>query len=433
MKRSIVGLLSFLPIWAQAQDVPNALLWSISGMGLPANSFVYGTIHSKDERAFTYVDAVESRMRTVSTVAGELDLDNAKLNSMAVMNMMMMPDGKTLEELYSKKEWKEVQGKLKADLGIMAGMVMRMKPFFVMATMSESAMREDRSKTLDDHFLAQAKANGHRTFGIETVAEQMRAMDALSLKEQAAMLLDHVRNKGYDGLLDNMMDAYARQDLAALMAIMGDGVGGIPKQMEKALLDDRNQVMVHRMDSVMRADNGALFLVGAAHLPGERGVLQLLRGRGFVVESVAIEPNAPAPTFPPAMFLKDGIRYTNDSLGFSVDMPDGPRHAGNNMVGSKENGSGVLVIVEDDELDLGTIDLAAFIAEHYGGTEVGPLRTFTAQGIEAQVFAMDMKGTPAEIMVLQKGGRTYFVASSDKDPQPRKQGIDSFRFTDLPE
>lgn len=433
MKRLIVGLIPFLPIWAQAQDVPNALLWSISGKGLPANSFVYGTVHSKDDRAFTYVDAVESHMRSVSTVAGELDLANATVNSMAVMGMMMMPDGKTLEDLYSKKEWKEVEARLKADLGIMAAMVMRMKPFFAMATMSENAMREDRAKMLDDHLLSHAKANGHRTFGLETVAEQMRAMDVLPLKEQAAMLLDHVRNEGYDELLEGLMNAYARQDLNALVEITEKGAGGIPKKMEKALLTDRNKTMAHRMDSVMRADNGALFLVGAAHLPGEQGVLQLLRGRGFVVEPVAIAPNAPAPTFPPAMLLKDGLRYTNDSLGFIMDMPGSPERGGPTMVGYKEQGSGALVIVEDAELDPGSIDMAAFIGEHYGGTEVGPVRTLTVQGMEAQVFAMDMKGTPSEVVVLLHLGRTYFVAVSDHDPTRRKQILDSFRFTDLPE
>jgi len=433
MKRLIVGLIPFLPIWAQAQDVPNALLWSISGKGLPANSFIYGTVHSKDDRAFTYVDAVESHMRSVSTVAGELDLANATVNSMAVMSMMMMPDGKTLEDLYSKKEWKEVEARLKADLGIMAGMVMRMKPFFAMATMSENAMREDRAKMLDDHFLSHAKANGHRTFGLETVAEQMRAMDVLPLKEQAAMLLDHVRNKGYDELLEGLMDAYARQDLNALVAITEKGAGGIPKKMEKALLIDRNNTMAHRMDSVMRADNGALFLVGAAHLPGEKGVLQLLRGRGFVVEPVDIAPNAARQVWPPAMHLKDGIRYTNDSLGFTVDMPGSPRASGTNMVGYKEAGSGVLVIVEDLEVDMSSIDMAAFVSEHYGGTEVGPVRTFAVQGMEAQVFAMDMKGTPAEIMVLQHLGKTYLVAATDHDAERRKQLLDSFRFTDLTE
>jgi uncharacterized protein YbaP (TraB family) len=433
MKRSIVGLLTLLPLWAHAQDRPNALLWCISGNGTAAKSFVYGTVHSKDDRAFAYVDAVESHMRSVSTVAGELDLDNAKINSTAVMSMMMMPDGKTLEDLYSKKEWKEVETRLKADLGIMAGMVMRMKPFFVMATMSESAMREDRPKMLDDHLLSHAKANGHRTFGLESVAEQMRAMDVLTVKEQAAMLLEHVRNKGYEDLLEGLMEAYAQQDLAALMAIMAEGGGGIPQQMEKSLLDDRNKIMAHRMDSVMRADNDAMFLVGAAHLPGEMGVLQLLRGRGFVVEPVIIAPNTSGPTYPPAMLLKNGIRYTNDSLGFRVDMPGSPRGAGTNMVGYKDEGSGILVIVEDLEVDMSSVDMAAFIGEHYGGTEVGPVRTFAVQGMEAQVFAMDMKGTPAEITVVQHLGKTYLVSAADHDAERRKQLLDSFRFTDLPE
>lgn len=433
MKRTLAALLLAIPVWALGQDTSNSLLWSISGKGLPANSYVYGTVHSKDERAYTYVHAVERHMSTVSTVAGELDLDNAKLNSMAVMSMMMMPDGKTLQDLYSKKDWKVVEAGLKADLGFMAGMVMRMKPFFAMSTMSESAMREDRPKMLDDHLLGHAKANGHRSFGLETVAEQMRAMDALPLKEQAAMLLDHVRNNGYQDELDKLMEAYAKQDLSALMDIMQKGGGGIPKEMEKALVTDRNRVMAHRMDSVMRADNGALFLIGAAHLPGEVGVLQLLRSQGYRVEPVAMDAEPNEPPFPPAMHLPGGIRYTNDTLGYRVDMPGVPEQVGERSIGYKREKQGVLVIVDDVEGNVKDLDVASVIAELYGDVIKEPVRSLVVQGLDAQVVAVDLQGTAAEILLLQHGTTSFFLAAVDDNEERRKQVLDSFRLTQLPE
>jgi len=429
----LAGLLLAAPVWCWAQSNTNSLLWSISGKGLPITNYIYGTVHSKDERAYTYVDAVERYMNTMSTIAGELDLDNAKLNSMALMSMMMLPDGKTLQDLYSKKDWKVVEARLKADLGFMAAMVMRMKPFFAMTTMSESAMREDRAKMLDDHLLGHAKAHGHRSFGLETVAEQMRAMDVLPLKEQAAMLLDHVRNNGYQGELEKLMEAYAQQDLAALMEITGKGGGGIPKKMEKALVTDRNKTMAHRMDSVMRADDGALFLIGAAHLPGEQGVLQLLRTRGYSVEPIAIEAEPIERSFPPAKYLPGGIRYTNDTLGYLVDMPGVPEQAGEGMIGYKREKQGVLVIVDEIVGDLKDLDLAAVVAGKYGDVVKEPIRAFSVQGLEAQVVTLDLQGTVAEILVVQHHTTSYFIAAVDDNEERRKQVLDSFRLTQLPE
>lgn len=433
MKRTLAGLLLAAPVWALGQDPSNALLWSISGKGLPATSYVYGTVHSKDERAYTYVDAIERHMSAVSTVAGELDLTNARMNSMAIMGMMMMPDGKTLQDLYSKKDWKVVEAGLKADLGFMAAMVMRMKPFFAMTTMSETAMREDRAKMLDDHLLGHAKANGHRTFGLETVDEQMRAMDVLPLKEQAAMLLDHVRNNGYQDELEKLMEAYAQQDLATLMEIMENGGGGIPKEMEKALVTDRNKVMAHRMDSVMRADNGALFLIGAAHLPGELGVLKLLRAQGYLVEPVAIEAMPNEPLFPPAMFLEGGIRYTNDTLGYRVDMPGIPEQVGERSIGYKREKQGVLVIVDEVEGNVNDLDVAAVIAEMYGDVIKEPIRSLVVQGLEAQVVTVDMQGTAAEILMVQYRTTSFFLAAVDDNEERRRQVLDSFRLIHLPE
>lgn len=435
MKCFLAGLVLATPFLGSAQQLEQALLWRISGNGLERPGYIYGTVHSKDDRAYTYVTAVKDAMQQVNTVAGELDLDASRKGAASLMSRMLMPDDQRLEDLYKKKDWAKVDAFLKTELGFMAVMVQRMKPFFVMATLTEKAMGGKREMVLDEYLMSHAKASAHRTIGLETLDEQLRAMDVLPLKEQAAMLLDHVTGNTAHELLDSMLDAYAEQDIDALMHISQKS-GSMPEKMERALLTDRNVVLTHRLDSVLRSDGSTMLLVGAAHLPGDAGILQLLRAKGYSMEAVAIEAGTAAlskTSFPPPMLLSEGIRYTNDTLGYSVDMPGVPENVGDNRIGFKQNGSGVLVIVDERSGDLSGTDVAKVIAEHYGDAGVGTARTIAVQGIEAQVFSMDMKGTPAEIVVVQHGLRTFFVAALDSDGDIRKNVLDSFRLTDLPE
>jgi hypothetical protein len=267
---------------------------------------------------------------------------------------------------------------------------------------------------------------------LESLKEQMRAMDVLPLQEQAAMLLEQARRTGYDDELESMMQAYAAQDLNALLRVSQESES-MPPALEKALLTDRNGVMAHRMDSVMRADNGAMFLIGAAHLPGDAGVLKALVAKGYTVEPVVIVPNAPGPTYPPSMLLTDGIRYTSDSLGFSVDMPGVPEQVGERMIEFKEKEQGVLLIVDVLPTDIQDLDLVEVIRTYYGDVVVEPRPSVVVQGLEGRLAVIDMQGVPAEVLLLQHRSKAYFTAAIDRDPTRRRQILDSFRFTDLPE
>ncbi len=279
-------LFLFLAYPVLAQDTPKSLLWKVTGPGVARPSYLFGTAHSRDERAFRFSDSVWIAMGRADVVAGELDLEKGRQNAMAMMNIMLLPDGKKLQDLYAEKEWQRIDAHLKEDLGAMAAMVQRMKPFFVMAMLTEAQMGTDREKVLDDHILSTARAQGQRVIGIETFEEQVRAMDALPLVEQAQMLLEYVDSEGDAAEdLNALIDAYEAQDLDAMMEIT-ENSGQLPKGMEKALLTERNHRMAHRLDSIMRGGENVFFAVGAAHLPRKDGLITLLRDKGYTVEPV---------------------------------------------------------------------------------------------------------------------------------------------------
>ncbi|MBK6628068.1 MAG: TraB/GumN family protein [Flavobacteriales bacterium] len=274
---------------APAQPLPHSLLWRISGPGIEAPAYVLGTVHSRDARAYQGNDSLWAAMAACTEVVGELDNEAAAKGGLAVLGAMQMPGSKALADLYRKKDLERVRDALKEHLGLMALASDRMKPFWSMALLTETLMRSDSALVLDEAVQVQARRSGQAVSGLESMQEQLAAIDAIPLEDQAAMLLEMVRNDLYRGSIERMMDAYARQDLEALQAVVQEG--GMPSSMDAALLAERNARMTDRMAVRLGDGCSCFFAIGAAHLPGAGGVLGRLRGKGFVLTPVAVEPH----------------------------------------------------------------------------------------------------------------------------------------------
>ncbi|HRH38142.1 MAG TPA: TraB/GumN family protein [Flavobacteriales bacterium] len=270
---------------AFSQGTPKSTLWRLARPDLPGTSYLFGTVHSKDDRAFQWSDSLLPALERVQLVAGELDLTQGPGQLMEVMPLARLPEGRTLESYYKKREWKVVNAAIKEKLGPLGGLVSRLKPFFVMVLLSGSEISGSHERVLDDEILHLAKENGQEVIGLETAREQLAALDVLPAEEQARLLLDFVREGGAGNEMNAMLDAYAEQDLDKMVSIMGSS-RSMPAKMESAMLIDRNVRMAHRMDSIITTGATAFFAVGAGHLPTNTGVIALLRAMGYVAEPV---------------------------------------------------------------------------------------------------------------------------------------------------
>ncbi|MDX9750973.1 MAG: TraB/GumN family protein, partial [Flavobacteriales bacterium] len=391
-------------------------------------------VHSRDARAFTYAHHVEALLPQVRTVAGELDPEEAAGGALSLMTAMMLPEGRRITDLYKRKKDRAlVEAAMRERLGPMAGMFMRMKPFFVMAAMMENDLGSDRPVILDSHLLTRAQDGGNRVIGLETMAEQFAAINSASLKEQADMLLEHLRDDDRTATMGHMLDAYAAQDLAALERV-AQSSGGLPDAMERALIGDRNRVMVHRMDSVLRADTTAIFLVGALHLPGHAGVVRLLRESGYHLEPVpmlpATERDEGPPPFGPPAHIDEGIRYVNDELGFAMDMYNVPEVSTDHeavTVTSMAHGNATVVMREHAATSKGVDERLADLLAGAEGERVD------VQGVEGRHLVFTEEGREMEFLFLLKDDHLWMVIAGDSDPARRAALLRSFRFTDRPE
>jgi len=140
------------------------------------------------------------------------------------------------------------------------------------------------------HMMSKAQADGKPIEGFETVEEQVRFLDGMSLPAQREMLLSTLTESAKLGeMMDEMIDAWRHGDIAVLEADMLEEIAS-HEELNKALVTDRNARWVSRIDSLLDDSEDYLIIVGALHLIGKDGVPTQLRQLGYDVRQLSEPP-----------------------------------------------------------------------------------------------------------------------------------------------
>ena len=298
--RFLLAVLFLLPLWtgaavADARAAKSSavsgpafhygkgLLWKIEAPGTTV-SHLFGTIHSDDARVTALPEAVARALDNSERFVMEAMLDGDSLVQMA--ETMFFTDERTLEQVIGRKLYTESVKALNAR-GIPTLGVEKQKPWAVMMALSMPPPRT--GEFLDLVLQARATRQDMPVSGLETVAEQLAVFDGLPLPQQIALLEDTVRMQAdLDKEFEALHKAYLARDLAAIVAISEKHKPDderLYNEVMDRLLDQRNRRMAERMTPMLR-QGGAFIAVGAAHLPGETGLLRLLEKAGYRVTAV---------------------------------------------------------------------------------------------------------------------------------------------------
>lgn len=281
-------LLSALLFASLAIAAPNAyiqgLLWKIERTG-QAPSHVFGTIHSEDSRVLALPTPVQTTFDASSSYVMEVVLDANAIQ--AIFGAMMFGDGRTLTRSVNAATYQKTLSAM-AGYGLPEPALQMMKPWAV--SMMLSMPKPKTGMALDIHLMQLAAAQAKAIAGLETVEEQIGLFDKLSPREQVIMLEDTLKYlPEMDSIFARMHTIYLARDLAGMMRIsdelMAKGNRELGKKMMKQLIDVRNRRMVERMETHLKQGN-AFIAIGALHLPGEIGVLNLLAKKGYRVSVV---------------------------------------------------------------------------------------------------------------------------------------------------
>ena len=289
MKR-ILSIIAFVLLVVPSANAQ--LLWKISGRGIEKPSYIWGTHHAIP---FTYCDSIPGLMKAfeeVDFVIGEFDM--VKMGEMTpvqmqnMQKMMMMPADTTLLSLFSKDEKELLDAYLKETIGAQLEMFSTMKPMTIMVTVQNKILMDIipdiASMTgMDKYMQTLAVSQGKKVGGLETMEYQMSLLYGSSLEEQADALLEMAQNSNSKELMIELTAAYKSQDLDALWSVFKDQMTSYEYD---ALVSVRNRNWENQIVELLSVQS-SLFVVGSGHLPGEKGIINLLKQTGHEVMPVA--------------------------------------------------------------------------------------------------------------------------------------------------
>jgi len=264
---------------ADAKGGPKTLLYKVSGNGLDQPSYLYGTIHMGDEKILDFKKPVMPAFESCEVYA--MELDPGKLDMQVMLETMQLKDRK-LEDFFTDEEWEQLDSYFQTNFKSPVSTFNEFSPFYVQTLIMQSQMGAKMGQAVDMHFYNQAQKRGMEVVGIETLDEQLSAINGLSDEDQKQMLMDAL-DADFKQSMKQMMKWYRKGDLEKLQSYEEDE--GYGNDFEAKMIVDRNKVMAERVIPLMKKQS-TFIGVGALHLPGDEGLIGLLRSAGYQVEPI---------------------------------------------------------------------------------------------------------------------------------------------------
>lgn len=292
--KTFIGAIIFICVALSANA---QLLWKVSGNGLNSPSYIMGTHHLAPLSINDSIIGLQKAMDETKQVYGELKMseiqDPATLQKM--QQMIMMGNDTTLTTLFSLEDYETVNKFCKENLNMDLITVPKIKPSFLLNNITVVAYMKhvgnyNPQEQLDTYFQTKAIEKGKKVNGLETPEFQFNLLfNGYTLKRQAQLLACTISNIEQEiENLKKLTDAYMKQDLDTMLKINEERKGNqcdpLPKE-EDAMIYDRNNTWAQKLPVIMKTEP-TFIAVGALHLPGNKGVLNLLKKQGYIVEPV---------------------------------------------------------------------------------------------------------------------------------------------------
>ena len=275
--------LTFLFIFLESIALgQNSILWQITGEGVKDTSYLYGTIHLPNKKYFYINPKVHEIKKKVESGAFEIKLTKDSLAYISAA--MVSKPGSRISDLYKKEEQTFIYDYFKK-IGLPSFMVNNMKPIALTTMLMTFIQPPDTTGAIDQLLQNDFKIMGKPVIGLETIKMQADLLLGMPIHLQKRDLWNSINNQ--DSLVNGFYaldSVYTRQDLKGISKLLDDFED--EEYLNKDLLNDsRNLKMVEKIPDLIK-NKSTLICVGTVHLCGEKGLIQLLKNKGYTLDPV---------------------------------------------------------------------------------------------------------------------------------------------------
>ncbi|OOG16139.1 hypothetical protein BWD42_22435 [Sphingobacterium sp. CZ-UAM] len=332
---------------ANAQEIKYpSFLWEISGNGLKKPSYLLGSAHLKDRRLINSNDSLFIAIANTDALALEIHPDslykeiwNIRFNKQPASKKIELTDAQ-------KKEFVQRYQKLH---GVMPDSQQMASPHIVKYFLNPSHDKQDDITTvLDAYLYGLAKSQRKHIIGLEPMEDQL---------ETSANELVHLKNKKdssvYYQRFEQLLQFYSTGNLDGLW-------NTISPYINSGEMQRRNNTMLKNIMAQLDKSTVSA-VVGASHLPGDFGLIQLLRNNGYKLRPVKTKKTNLASKYKIDYSTMEWVLHQDSVYGFAVSMPKGYVHK-TNIIG------GTSMMYGDLSTETELIVSAAFVGELHGLT-----------------------------------------------------------------
>lgn len=264
----------------------NSLLWQISGNGLIKPSYLYGTIHIISRNDFFLGKNVSKKLTKSEELIMETDLN--KMDIVALTKLSTLDSGKIIKDYMSDSDYTILQSFMEDSIGIKKNtfeqFYAKLKPFYLEQLIFFTYLGQEK-ESYEEVFKKVAEDKKIPQTGLETFEEQLLFLEEIPLDLQLKSIVKTIKNYSSETKkLDELIKDYKEQNLSSLTKAFEEDEDPIWKDK---LLNKRNNNWIPKLNTLLQLKS-CFIAVGAGHLGGENGLINLLRKQGYTVEPVSI-------------------------------------------------------------------------------------------------------------------------------------------------
>ncbi|MBF0506037.1 MAG: TraB/GumN family protein [Nitrospirae bacterium] len=263
-----------------------SFLWKVKSP--TATAYILGSIHVMKPESYPLNTKIETAFEKSGVLAVEADINNITQKDMAELIAKAFYSGDDSLDRHISKATCDLVIKESLDLGIDPGILLKQRPWFIASSIeifSLMRMGFDPAYGIDEHFLMEA-AGKKKIVEIESVDFQLSLMTGFSDSEQEALLYYTIKNiNKIQKTADALVDAWNTGDTKTIEALIFQDSGNDPEMalVNDKLITERNRAMALKIEDMLKTRESYFIVIGAGHLVGDRGVIELLREKRYAV------------------------------------------------------------------------------------------------------------------------------------------------------
>lgn len=249
--------------------------------------FLMGSLHVLKNSAYPLAAEIDRAYASSQRLVFETDLE-AMMDPAILARMMELgvySEGQDLFQNISGDTRKDLENKLR-ELGLPPDYFSRFKPWFLAVTLTTLELQRLGFNPLygiDIHFYTKAKADQKELVYLESVDYQLNLLGRMTASDQKSFLKQTLKDLEISAqLAGDMMTAWQKGDADKLYRLLFKSFEDHPN-IEDRLLTRRNKDWIPKIEAILGKPKNTMVIVGAGHLIGPAGIVELLKEKGYTV------------------------------------------------------------------------------------------------------------------------------------------------------